>query len=128
MTRDDIYESDRGEREIYVKAGEDAEIPLPLTKDGFESLLAESAKIYNLPVDDMMRLVVVAHVHHLSNESRTTTLNQMATLMYKSVSNSTTWKIGEEIKEKNRLIAEKTKKEAIAEANKIRENVVELKP
>jgi hypothetical protein len=122
MTRDDIFNQDLGERAVYSTIEANHVIELPLTRDGFEGLLERAAKEYNLPIDDMMRLVLVAHIHHIANNENTTTISNMAKLMHKSVTNSTTWRIGEEIKEKNR----KEQKAAIDEANKIKDNIVPI--
>lgn len=126
MTRDDIFNQDLGERAVYSTAESTVVIELPLTKDGFEALLERSAQEYNLPIDDMMRLVLVAHIHHIANNENTTTIANMARLMHKSVTNSTTYRIGEEIKEKNRALEAERKKKAIEEANQIKNNVLPI--
>lgn len=116
MTKDEVFEELRGEREKISEVDLDKELLLPITRDGFEALLERAANIYNLPVDDGMRLVVAGFVHHIPNESCIMTIQPIADVMYKSMANTLTWKIDQEIKEKRNAEAEKLKAE---EAKKI---------
>ncbi len=111
MTRDNIFEQDRNERQMYNDAAIDEEVELPLTKDGFEALLERAAGYYTLPVDDLMRQVLAGYIHHVPNEQNTAVLEQIAKVLHKSVSNSTTWRIDQEIKQKFRDEADKKAKE-----------------
>lgn len=119
VTREDIFDQDRKERQKYMQASIDEDIYLPLTKDGFEALLEITAKLHDLPVDDNMRMVVAGYVHHIENEVNTITLKQLSKVMYKSVSNSTTWRIDQEIKLKAREAAQ-------AKAKELAENVTNI--
>lgn len=99
-----IYEQDRGEKECYLAAKKDDVVGLPLTKTGFEGMLEAAAKIYNLPIDNQMRQVLAGYVHHLGNDKNETTLQEIARVLYKAISNTTTWRIDQEIKEAHRLM------------------------
>lgn len=119
MTRVEIYDQDRKERLMYRTTKIGRPVTLPLTKDGFEALLEVAAKVYDLPVDDRMRAVLAGYIHHIPNETNIITINKIARMLYKSVANSLTWMIDQEIKQKER-------DRAIAEANKIKDNVVSI--
>lgn len=124
ITRDDIFDQDRKERQKYFAAGPDDQVTLPLTKDGFEALLEATAALRDLPVDDASRQVLAGYVHHIPNEQDTTTLSTLGKMLHKSVSNSTTWRIDQDVKLKRIELA---KKEA-EEAKKIQDNVVNMPP
>ncbi len=98
MTRDSIYDENRNEREYYFNANYDEEIKLPLTKDGFEAFLECACAIHNLPNDDLMRQVLAGYIHHIPNEQSTTTFEKISNVLYKSVANSTSWRIDQETK------------------------------
>ena len=119
-TRVEIYDQERNERLTYKTTKIGRPVNLPLTKDGFEALLEVAAKVYDLPVDDRMRQVLAGYIHHIPNETNIITINKLARMLHKSVSNSLTWVIDQDIKQKER-------DKAIEEANKIKENVVSIK-
>lgn len=102
-----FFDKERGERELYtITAPPDVEIPLPLTRDGFEALIERSAACHGLPVDDSIRSVLAGWIHHIPNDQHTTTINKVAGILYKSISNALTYTIDQEIKAKNRAIQE----------------------
>lgn len=102
MTRDDIFDQDRGERNYYMTAALDEEVLLPLTRDGFEALLEVVAALSDLPIDDAARSVLAGYVHHIANEQSTSTFKMLNKVLHKSISNATTWRIDQEIKLKRR--------------------------
>lgn len=106
MTRVEIFDQDRGERGTYTLSAFEDEVRLPITKDGFEALLEISANVNKLPVDDAMRSVLAGYVHHIPNEKATTTVKTIADMLYKSVSNTLTWQIDQEVKLKRKQLAD----------------------
>lgn len=124
MTREDIFDQDRGERDFYLKAPVDVQIRLPLTKDGFEALLERVASERSLPVDDAARMVLAGYVHHIPNEQDTTSIETLGKIFHKSVSNSTTWRIDQEIKLKRQQEA----KDAADKAKLEQTNVLNMPP
>lgn len=124
MTREDIFDQDRGERAYYEKMPPTEAILLPLTKDGFEALLERVAMSRNLPVDDAARAVFAGYVHHIPNEQDTTTIETLGKMFHKSISNSTTWRIDQEIKLKRQLEA----KAAADKAKEEQSNVLNMPP
>jgi len=119
ITRDDIFDQDRGEKGHYMEADIDDEIELPLTKEGFYALLERVTSVYTLPQDDTMIQVLAGYVHHIPNEKNTSTIRQLATVCYKSVANSTTWRIDQEIKMKLRDEAKELAKKLAEEGSNI---------
>ena len=124
ITRDDIYDQNRGEREYYLTCWVGSKIKLPLTKDGFEALLERVTEYRDLPLDDASRAVIAGYVHHIANEQDFTTIKILGKILHKSVSNSTTWRIDQEIKEKRIKLA----KEASDKAKAEQDNVVNMPP
>lgn len=107
MTRTEIFDQDRKEKEVYYNSDPEDEVLLPITKDGFEALLKVCCDYNNLPVDDGLRKVFAGYVHHIQNEQNTTTILALSKILYKSISNALTWQIDQEIKERDRLEAKK---------------------
>lgn len=113
MTREELYESDRGEREYYEsKADLKNRIRLPLTKDGCEALLQIVTTALELPFDETMRQVFAGFVHNIPNGENYTTLDVVGKYLYKHMANHATWTFDQESKE--RVQAEKDKKKAEA--------------
>lgn len=102
-----LFDQERGEREWYTKAEPTELVRLPITRDGFEALIERCANLYSpaLPVDDSMRCVLSGYVHRITNEVNESTIEALAKVLWKSVSNSVTYSIDQEIKEKNRAAA-----------------------
>jgi hypothetical protein len=119
MTRDDIFEQDRNERNHYMECPLDEEVELPLTKDGFEALLERATSIYALPMDDAMKQVFAGYIHHIPNEQNTITIKLLAKVFYKSVANSTSWRIDQETKLKIREETDRKAKELAGDSQVI---------
>lgn len=109
-------DEDRGERARYMGAETDDLVLLPITRDGFEAMLHVCTALYNLPIDDAMRAVLAGYIHHIPNEKNQTTISEIARVLYKSISNSTTWRIDQEIKAKKREHALAAQKKAQEDA------------
>lgn len=99
-TAENFFVKDRGEREYYRTAAPTDTIRLPVTRDGFECLLDVVASQFSppLPVNDSMRSVLAGYVHHIKNEENTSTIESLAKVLFKSVSNALTWTIDQEVK------------------------------
>lgn len=97
-----LFDQDRGERAAYKAAQPTDEILLPITRDGFEAMIEVCVNQFTppLPVDDSIRKVLSGYVHHMTNEESVTTIKKMSAVLYKSISNSLTWTIDQEIKRK----------------------------
>lgn len=110
MEPKDIFEENRGERSVYEVTTDEAEVLLPLTRDGFEALLERAAKVYSLPIDDSARSILAGYIHHVDRQSNTLSLSSLAKALYKSVANATSWRIDQEAKmrrqEQQKLMAE----------------------
>ena len=100
MTREDIFDQKNDEGSNYGSLDEKVEITLPLTKRGFDNLMTEITKRYGLPNDDASYMVIAGYIHHIPNEQDTTTLAILGKVLRKSVANSTSWRIDQEIKMK----------------------------
>ena len=104
QTRDEVCESDRGERAYYEsKRSLKEQVRLPITEDGVEALLEMVTKSLDIPLDDTTRQVFAGYVHHLSSTTKHTTFGEVGSLLYKHMSNHVTWKIDQATKEKARL-------------------------
>lgn len=101
---ENFFVSDRGERGLYIAAAPNDTVLLPVTRDGFEALVEICSNRFSpaLPVTDSMRSVVAGYVHHLTNEVNTITIDQLAKVMFKSISNALTWTIDQEVKQKRK--------------------------
>lgn len=102
MKLSEIFNRGLGERQEYEASEFSEEILLPITKDGFECLLEIAAHAINVPLDDKLRSVFAGYVHHIGNEKNTITIEQICSVLHKSISNQLTWEIDQQIKEKNR--------------------------
>ncbi len=102
MTRADIFESDRKEQDFYFRAQPTDLIKLPVTRLGFEGLLAVASKLCVLPIDDDLRKLLIGFIHSLDRKTDTTTIETIAQAMHKSYSNQLTWTIDKEIDAKIR--------------------------
>lgn len=119
-----VFESDREERKYYLAADWDDEILLPVTKDGFETIMERICNMDGFPIEDSGRLVLAGYVHHIPNEQNTTTLEKLSKVFWKSISNNTTWRIDQDIKQKRMEEAK-----ALADAaKKDQENVLNMPP
>jgi hypothetical protein len=90
------------ERALYEVVNDDEEIMLPVTKDGFFALVEFAARRSFLPVDDAARCTVAGFIHHLSNETDTTTVGAVRKVLHKAQANITSWRVDQEIKAKRR--------------------------
>ncbi len=118
-----IFTEERGEKQYYENADEEATICVPLTKDGFESLLKQACDLYELPLNDSMRLALIAQLHHIEAGCNETSIGVLADALHRAVSNAMTWKLDQEIKEKRRKLAKK-EAEKIAKENSTEDNKV----
>ncbi len=100
MTRDELYASDRGEREYYKsKKKLDDKIRLPITKDGLEALMEVATEALDIPLDDTTRQVFAGFVHHLGQTENSTTLGEVGRVVYKNMANFATWRLDQDAKE-----------------------------
>jgi hypothetical protein len=105
MTRNEVFESDRGETNTYNTAASTDLIRLPITRLGFEALLLRAANRCLLPVDDDLRKLLIGFVHSLDRKCDTTTIDTISSAMQKSYANQLTWTIDKEIDDKLRQAA-----------------------
>ncbi len=120
MKKEDLFAVDRGERAHYESAGTTDEVRLPVTRDGFETLIELVAKNAKLPVelfDPSVRSVFVGYVHHIDREKNTTTIEMLTKVLTKSISNALTWTIDQEIKMKAQEELQAARAKAQAEAD-----------
>lgn len=120
MTREEFFKTDRN-AVIYGANPTETTLAVPVTRVEFESLLQSAASINDLPVDDKLRSTLAGYIHHIPNDQDTLTVASVAKVLMKSVSNDITWTIDQECKKK-------AQKEAIEEANKIKDNVTSIEP
>ncbi len=122
-TKTSFFLKDRGERALYLAAKPSDEILTPLTRDGFEALVERCVAQYDppLPLNDSMRSVLAQYVHHMTNEQVYSSIEKLAAVMYKSVSNALTWTIDQEVKLRRKEEMEAMQAKAqleVAEKNK----------
>jgi hypothetical protein len=99
---ENFFVKDRGERGVIEAAAQTETILLPVTRDGFEALVERCVNRFMppLPLNDSMRAVLVGWIHHIENTVNTCTIEGLAKVCYKSISNALTWTIDQEIKAK----------------------------
>lgn len=122
MTRESIFDQDRGERKLYGAVALDVPVNLPVTRDGFEAMIHIGAGYYNLPVDDLSRVIVGSYIHHLAMDKNQITLQEIANVMFKSHCNSLSWLINQEAKARDDL----KKKQDHTENKDNQDNVVPI--
>lgn len=116
MTRDEVYASDRGEREYYQsKRSLKERLKLPLTKDGCEALLEIVTEALEIPLDSTTREVFCGWVHHTPQNENSFTLGELGKVLFNNIAKNTTWKLDQECKEKRRSEQDQAKLEAEAE-------------
>lgn len=121
-----FFTSERFERQKFMEANPTEVLPLPLTRAGFDALMERVCGQFSppLPNEDSGRKVITAWIHHIANDVNTFTIESLGKVLWKSLSNSLTWQIDQEIKEKwgKRKLeeAEAAKKVAEQEAAKQR--------
>lgn len=116
MTRDELYNSERGEREYYETKGKNLKVPLklPITKDGCEAILEIASKALDLPLDEQMRQDFAGWIHHTDINVHTFTLGELGKVLWNRMAKTATWKLDQEAKA--RLEAEKERLKLQAEA------------
>lgn len=82
--------------------GGDYEIDLPITRVGFETLLAEAAGISGFPVDDDSRALLCGFIHQIDRSIDKTTIAKICSALRKQLSNGITMTIYNEIDQKRR--------------------------
>lgn len=93
-----IMETDRGERAKYEAADPHDIIRVPITRDGFEALLARACSYMQIPLTNPLRNVFVGFLHHIGNEKCETSISDVGASLLKSMSNHCSWQIDQEIK------------------------------
>jgi len=96
-----IHEQDRGENFSKAELGD--AIMFPITRKGFENLIETCCKHLNVPVNNAVRQVVAGYIHHVGNDKDITSIAEISKVIWKSIANSTSWIIDQEIKEAMRL-------------------------
>lgn len=103
MTREEIYESDRGERAYYEKTRDPkVSMKLPITRDGIESILEQVTSSMDIPLDDTIRQVFCGHVHHLPTTENSLSFETVMRVLHKHMANHATYLMDQETKEKRR--------------------------
>lgn len=82
----------------YLDCLDQDEITLPLTKAGFEILLSEACKRFELPVDDGSRSTLAGYIHHIPPDKHTTTIDEIGPILHKAISNAMTWQVDQDAK------------------------------
>ncbi len=108
MTREELFESKRGEREGYESCELFDSVNIPVTRDGFEALIETVGRLEGLPVDDQAKSAIAAYFHHMDRETDSVTLDVLGSVLRKNLCNQLTWIIGSEIKQKMELEAANT--------------------
>ncbi len=111
-----FFHKSRGEKELYQNAKPDDEVLLPVTREGFDALIEVCVNQFSppLPNDDSIRKVFSGWVHHMDNKQNKIKISEVAAVLYKSIANSLTWTIDQEVKAKQRaqIAAEEAKMKA----------------
>lgn len=118
----DLFDQLRGEGDVYKAASLADTLPVPMTREGFEGMLQAICDKYRpenpLPQpNDALRTVLAGYIHHIGNSIATLTLEACGIVLHKSISNSATWRIDQEIKAQARAIQAEFKAKAQAEAD-----------
>jgi len=98
--------------DYYKSANADDPVLLPIDRHQFEALLAVAGGVHNLELDDLLRQTLAGYVHHIENGINTTTINELAKVLYKQVANRITYEIDQALKEKARVAIEQAKIDA----------------
>jgi hypothetical protein len=116
----DLLETIRGEREYYDAAGENDEVQMPFTRDGFEALLSNICEKYSgfkLPSpNDGLRVALVGLLHGIDPAANPLTYRKAALKLHQAVSNRSTWCIDQEIKAKAKVVMAELQEKAAREA------------
>ena len=103
ISRKEIFESDRGEREEFgIDIILDNPMRLPITRDGFEAMLEIGASICAVAVDDQLRSVLCGYIHSIDRKTDTFTFQEWTSVIHKHYCNNLTWIINEELQAKAR--------------------------
>ncbi len=101
MTREELANSERGERAYYYsKTDLKNRIRLPLTLDGCEAILEIVTKAMDLPFDETTRQVFAGYVHHMSQTENSTTLDEIGKLLFNHAAKDVTWRLDQASKER----------------------------
>lgn len=120
-----LMESDRGERAYYEKADVYDNIRVPITRDGFEALVARACAFVEIPVTGPMRNVAVGFLHHLETTVFETSIHALSAALFKSLSNHMTYSIDQEIKaEANKELAEEREKARMAQEEIVKQQKI----
>lgn len=94
----ELMESDRGEPAIYEKAGADDKVRMPITRDGFEALVARACELLEINVTGPIRNVSVSFLHSIPRIEADLTPKRLMDAIWNSLSNHMTFEIDQEIK------------------------------
>lgn len=105
QTRDELFASDRGEREYYqsrsqTKSAFKQNTKLPLTLDGCHTILEIVSEALEIPLDETSTQVFCGYVHHLPQTQNWFSFDEIGKVLYKNMANGVTWKLDQEAKEK----------------------------
>ena len=98
--------------EYYQKAKQEDPVLLPLNRHQFEALLFVAGSVYNLELDDFLRQTLCGYIHHIENNTNTTTIEDLSKVLFKQVANRITFNIDQELKQKAKEAIDAAKIEA----------------
>lgn len=107
MTREELYQSDRGEREYYEsKRSLKEPLKLPITKDGCEAILFMVSQALEIPLDDQLRIDFAGWVHHTAMNENSFNFGDLGKVFWNRLSKTATWRLDQDAKESIRLAKE----------------------
>jgi hypothetical protein len=103
MTKEELYESDRGERAYYEsKRSLKERLKLPVTRDGCETILEIVTAALEIPFDELTRQQFAGWVHHLDNSENSFTLGDLGKYLWNKMAKTATWTYDQESKERQK--------------------------
>lgn len=104
ITREEVYASDRGEREYYTsrsktKAESKQRMKIPVTIDGCLAVLEMVTEAMDMPLDENIIQVFNGYIHHLPQTENSFSFDDVMKLIHNHMSKSVTWKLDQDVKE-----------------------------
>lgn len=104
ITREEVYASDRGEREYYTsrsktKAEAKQRMKIPVTIDGCLAILEMVTDAMDMPLDETIFQVFNGYIHHLPQTENSFSFDDVMKLIHNHMSKSVTWKLDQDVKE-----------------------------
>lgn len=133
ITREEVYASDRGEREYYnsrakTKSEAKQRMKIPVTTDGCLAILEMVTTSMDVPLDETVIQIFNGYIHHLPQTENSFTFDDLMKLIHNHMSKSVTWKLDQDVKERRQTEARAKAQLTVVESTDAKEEATTEAP